>query len=434
MSFSGAKIEMIDIKVFRENPDIIRDSEKKRFKDPARVDKVIDLDLKWRTLLQQINDLRKERNQISKDIGIKKKKNEETLALQEKVKEINLEITKLEIDANEKLIERDKIRYSIGNIILPGVPIAKTEDGDETIRSWGRKTKFNFQPKGHTELLELLQLAELEKSSEISGSRTFYLMKDLVYLNLALIRYAVDFLTSKRGFLPYWTPPFMRRKAMEGASELSDFEDTLYSDTKEDVFFIATSEQTLAALHMNELIEVDTLPRKYCGISQCYRREAGSHGKDTKGIFRVHHFHKVEQFIFCKPNESGMFHEELITNAEELFKGMKIPYRIVNIASGELNDNAAKKYDLEVWFPAQGTYRELVSCSNVTEYQAQKLNITFGKEGGSKEFVHTLNSTAIASERTICAILENFQQEDGSVIIPNILRPYLNGQEKIVPP
>ncbi len=434
MSFSGAKIEMIDIKVFRENPDIIRDSEKKRFKDPARVDKVIDLDLKWRTLLQQINDLRKERNQISKDIGIKKKKNEETLALQEKVKEINLEITKLEIDANEKLIERDKIRYSIGNIILPGVPIAKTEDGDETIRSWGRKTKFNFQPKGHTELLELLQLAELEKSSEISGSRTFYLMKDLVYLNLALIRYAVDFLTSKRGFLPYWTPPFMRRKAMEGASELSDFEDTLYSDTKEDVFFIATSEQTLAALHMNELIEVDTLPRKYCGISQCYRREAGSHGKDTKGIFRVHHFHKVEQFIFCKPNESEMFHEELITNAEELFKGMKIPYRIVNIASGELNDNAAKKYDLEVWFPAQGTYRELVSCSNVTEYQAQKLNITFGKEGGSKEFVHTLNSTAIASERTICAILENFQQEDGSVIIPKILRPYLNGQEKIVPP
>ncbi|WP_455463075.1 serine--tRNA ligase [Candidatus Hodarchaeum mangrovi] len=425
---------MIDIKVFRENPDIIRDSEKKRFKDPARVDKVIDLDLKWRTLLQQINDLRKERNQISKDIGIKKKKNEETLALQEKVKEINLEITKLEIDANEKLIERDKIRYSIGNIILPGVPIAKTEDGDETIRSWGRKTKFNFQPKGHTELLELLQLAELEKSSEISGSRTFYLMKDLVYLNLALIRYAVDFLTSKRGFLPYWTPPFMRRKAMEGASELSDFEDTLYSDTKEDVFFIATSEQTLAALHMNELIEVDTLPRKYCGISQCYRREAGSHGKDTKGIFRVHHFHKVEQFIFCKPNESEMFHEELITNAEELFKGMKIPYRIVNIASGELNDNAAKKYDLEVWFPAQGTYRELVSCSNVTEYQAQKLNITFGKEGGSKEFVHTLNSTAIASERTICAILENFQQEDGSVIIPKILRPYLNGQEKIVPP
>ena len=425
---------MIDIKVFRENPDLIRDSEKKRFKDSARVDKVIDLDLRWRAFLQQINDLRKERNQISRDIGIKKKKKEDTSILQEKVKEINLKISELETDANEKLIERDKIRYSIGNILLPGVPIAKTEDGDETIKSWGRKTKFNFQPKGHTELIELLQLAELEKSSEISGSRTFYLKKDLVYLNLALIRYAVDFLTSKRGFIPYWTPPFMRRKAMEGASELSDFEETLYSDTKEDVFFIATSEQTLAALHMNELIDVDTLPRKYCGISQCYRREAGSHGKDTKGIFRVHHFHKVEQFVFCKPDESEMFHEELIANAEELFKGLKIPYRIVNIASGELNDNAAKKYDLETWFPAQGTYREVVSCSNVTEYQAQKLNITFGKEGGTKEFVHTLNSTAIASERTICAILENFQQEDGSVIIPKILRPYLNGQEKITPP
>jgi len=425
---------MIDIKVFRENPDLIRESEKKRFKDPARIDKVIDLDLRWRTLLQQINDLRKERNQISRDIGIKKKKKEETSALQEKVKEINIKIEELETGANEKLIARDKIRYSIGNIILSGVPIARTEDGDETIRTWGRKNKFSFPPKGHTELIELLKLAELEKSSEISGARTFYLMKDLVYLNLALIRYALDFLTSQRDFLPYWTPPFMRRKAMEGASELSDFEETLYSDTKEDVFFIATSEQTLAALHMNELIDVDTLPRKYCGISQCYRREAGSHGKDTKGIFRVHHFHKVEQFIFCKPDESEIFHEELIANAEELFKGMKIPYRIVNIASGELNDNAAKKYDLEAWFPAQGTYREVVSCSNVTEYQAQKLNITFGKEGGSKKFVHTLNSTAIASERTICAILENFQQENGSVIIPKILRPYLNGQEKIIPP
>ncbi|MHA1215151.1 MAG: serine--tRNA ligase [Candidatus Hodarchaeales archaeon] len=425
---------MIDIKLFRENPEIIKESEKKRFKDPARVDQVLELDKKWREILQQVNSLRKERNTISRQIGQLKREKKSISSLQKKVKDVNTKISKLEAEAKDTLSQRDKIRYSIGNILLPSVPIAETEEGDEEIRTWGKITSFKFKPRSHTELVELLKIAELEKAAEISGSRTFYLIKDLVYLNLALIRYAIDHLTLKKGFIPYWTPPFMRREAMEGASELSDFEETLYSDTNEDVYFIATSEQPLAALHMNELLDVDTLPRKYCGISQCYRREAGSHGKDTKGIFRVHYFHKVEQFIFCKPEDSETIHEELIQNAEELYKGLKIPYRIVNIASGELNDNAAKKYDLEAWFPAQQKYRELVSCSNVTAFQARKLNITFGKAGGKKEYVHTLNSTAIAAERTICAILENYQQEDGSVIIPEVLRPYMNGQDRITPP
>ncbi|MHA1973032.1 MAG: serine--tRNA ligase [Candidatus Hodarchaeales archaeon] len=425
---------MIDIKLFRENPDIIKESEKKRFKDPARVDQVVELDKKWREILQQVNSLRKERNSISRQIGQLKREKKSISSLQKKVKSINNKISKFETEAKKTLSQRDKIRYSIGNILLPGVPIAETEEGDEEIRVWGKKTTFKFQPRSHTELVELLKIAELDKAAEVSGSRTFYMVRDLVYLNLALIHYALDHLTSKKGFIPYWTPPFMRRETMEGASELSDFEETLYSDNNEEVYFIATSEQPLAALHLNELLDVDTLPRKYCGISQCYRREAGSHGKDTKGIFRVHHFHKVEQFIFCKPEDSEAMHEELIQNAEELYQGLKLPYRIVNIASGELNDNAAKKYDLEAWFPAQGKYRELVSCSNVTAFQARKLNITFGKAGGKKDYVHTLNSTAIAAERTICAILENYQQEDGSVIIPEVLRPYMNDQEKITPP
>jgi seryl-tRNA synthetase len=421
---------MIDIKLFRENPEIIRESEKKRFKDVSRVDKVVKLDEQWRKLLQQVNDLRKERNTISRQIGPLKKKGEDISSLTKRVNKIKTDITRIEKKSDKILEERDSLRYVIGNILLPGVPIAENEEGDETIRTWGDKPKFKFPVKSHTELVESLDVAELGKASEVSGSRTYYLKNQLVFLNLALIQYALLVL-SEKGFTPFWTPPFLRRNVMEGASELSDFEEQLYHDAKEDVFFIATSEQTLAALHLDELIDIDTLPRKYCAVSQCYRREAGSHGKDTKGLFRVHHFEKVEQFVFTHSKSSEDMHEELIQNAETLFQGLKLPYQIVNIASGELNANAAKKYDLEAWFPAQNAYRELVSCSNVTDYQARKLNVTTGKAGGEKIFVHTLNSTAIATERTICAILENYQQEDGSVIIPEVLRPFMNGQTSI---
>lgn len=424
---------MIDIKVFRENSDLIRESQNKRFKDPNLVDQVIALDEEWRKLLQEVNALRKERNQISRQIGPLKRKGESTKSLEEKVKKVNSNISKKEEKANIKLEERDKIRYSIGNILLPGVPIAKTEEGDVTIREWGEIPKFNFPVKSHTQLVDDLNVAEVEKAAEVSGSRTFYLMNEFVFLNLALIQYALDFLVKEKNFVPFWTPPFLRREIMEGASELDDFESTLYSDSNENVFFIATSEQTLAAFHANELLEPKTLPRKYTGISQCYRREAGSHGKDTKGIFRVHHFHKVEMFLFSHPENSEEMHEEMIVNAEELYKRLEIPYRIVNIASGELNANAAKKYDLEAWFPAQQKYRELVSCSNCTGYQSTKLNTQYGKAGGEKAFLHTLNSTAIACERTLCAIIENYQQEDGSVIIPKALRKYLHGMEKITP-
>jgi seryl-tRNA synthetase len=422
---------MIDIKIFRENPEIIRESEQKRFKDPKRVDEVIELDEKWRQLLQQVNTLRMERNKISREIGPKKKKGEDIEPLKNHVNEIKQKISNLESEINNVLQERDIKRYSIGNILLPGVPIAKTEEGNEIIRKWGKIAKFTYPIKGHTELIESLGLANIEKAAEVSGARTFYLTNQMVFFNLALIQFALDFLVDEKNFIPIWTPPFMRRDAMEGASELGDFEDTLYNDPKEDIFYIATSEQPLAAYHMGELLDVDSLPRKYCGVSQCYRREAGSHGKDTKGIFRVHHFHKIEQFIFSNPENSERMHEEMIQNAEELYKRLELPYKIVNIASGELNDNAAKKYDLECYFPAQNTYREVVSCSNCTDFQARKLNITFGKAGGEKDYLHTLNSTAIATERTLCAILENYQQDDGSVIIPKVLRPYMKNITRI---
>ncbi len=413
---------MLDINLFRENPDIIKKSEKKRFKDPSVVDKVIEFDNKWRKRLKELQKLKHEKNEISNKIAKLKKEKKSTEDLIIRAGEIDNKIFGLEREIQFLKNERDAYRYKIGNIIDDDVPVAPTEDGNEIIRTVGKIRDFNFDLKGHAELVE--RFAELERAAKISGARTYYLKGDLVLLNLALIEFAIKKLIKKK-FLPMWTPFFMNKKYMRGAAELSDFEETLYKLEGEDSYLIATSEQTLASLHSEEVLDEKELPLKYCGISTCFRKEAGSHGKDTKGIFRVHQFEKVEQFVFCKPDQSWKIFEELIKNMEEIYQELKIPYRIVNIASGELNDNASKKYDLEAWFPAQGKYRELGSCSNCTDFQARKLNIKFGKYGGKKEFVHTLNSTAIATERTISCILENYQQKDGSIIVPSVLRKFV---------
>ncbi len=413
---------MLDINLFRENPDIIKKSEKKRFKDPSVVDKVIEFDNKWRKRLNELQKLKHEKNEISNKIAKLKKEKKSTEDLIIRAGEIDNKIFGLEREIQFLKNERDAYRYKIGNIIEDDVPVAPTEDGNEIIRTVGKIRDFNFDLKGHAELVE--RFAELERAAKISGARTYYLKGDLVLLNLALIDFAIKKLIKKK-FLPMWTPFFMNKKYMRGAAELSDFEETLYKLEGEDSYLIATSEQTLASLHSEEVLDEKELPLKYCGISTCFRKEAGSHGKDTKGIFRVHQFEKVEQFVFCKPDQSWKIFEELIKNMEEIYQELKIPYRIVNIASGELNDNASKKYDLEAWFPAQGKYRELGSCSNCTDFQARKLNIKFGKYGGKKEFVHTLNSTAIATERTISCILENYQQKDGSIIVPSVLRKFV---------
>jgi len=413
---------MLDINLFRENPEIIKKSEKKRFKDPSVVDKVIEFDNKWRKRLKELQKLKHDKNEISNKIAKLKKEKKSTEDLIIRAGEIDNKIFGLEREIQFLKNERDAYRYKIGNIIEDDVPVAPTEDGNEIIRTVGKIRDFNFDLKGHAELVE--RFAELERAAKISGARTYYLKGDLVLLNLALIEFAIKKLIKKK-FLPMWTPFFMNKKYMRGAAELSDFEETLYKLEGEDSYLIATSEQTLASLHSEEVLDEKELPLKYCGISTCFRKEAGSHGKDTKGIFRVHQFEKVEQFVFCKPDQSWKIFEELIKNMEEIYQELKIPYRIVNIASGELNDNASKKYDLEAWFPAQGKYRELGSCSNCTDFQARKLNIKFGKYGGKKEFVHTLNSTAIATERTISCILENYQQKDGSIIVPSVLRKFV---------
>ncbi|MFW9829265.1 MAG: serine--tRNA ligase [Candidatus Thorarchaeota archaeon] len=425
---------MLDIELFRNNLDKIIESEKKRFKDPSIAEKVLEYDVKWRAILQELQELQKQRNELSIQIGeLKKlKQNDKAKEAVSKSTEIKNKIDELEKLKSINFEKRETYRYMVGNILHESVPIGETEEHDETVRTVGEITKFNYNPLSHVDLISKIDGADIKKASEIVGSRYYYLKGDLVLLNLALMKFALDHLIS-RNYIPMWTPYFTKHEVMKAAAELADFEEQLYKIEGEDLYMIATSEQTLAAYHYDEIIEPRRLPLKYVGISSCFRREAGSHGKDTLGIFRVHRFEKIEQFIFCKPEESWKYFEELIANAEELYKLLKIPYRIVNIASGELNDNAAKKYDLEAWFPASNSYRELVSCSNCLDYQARKLKIRMGKVGSQKEkeILHTLNATGIATERTICCILENYQNEDHSIRIPEVLQKYMNDRSII---
>jgi len=424
---------MLDIKLFRENPDLIRRSEKKRFRGIENVDKVIEYDTKWRDGLKKLNELRAERNKLSKSFNETRKRDKEELEiLQIKAKEVSREITMLEPQISEFIEKRDQYRYKVGNIVDEDVPVSETEEDNLLITEEGIIPSFNFEPSNHVDLIEGVDGAEFKSASEISGSRFYYLKADMVYLNMALLKFAMDIL-SEKGFTPFQTPFFIKHDVIKETAELADFEETLYKVEGEDLYLIATSEQTLAALHRGDIIDERTLPRKYCGISSCFRREAGSHGRDTLGIFRVHQFEKIEQFVFCSEEDSKNIHQELLENAEIIYKKLKIPYRIVSIVSSELNDNASKKYDLEGWFPGSNTYRELVSCTNCTDYQARKLNARCGIQGDSNslKMCHTLNSTAVATERTICCILENYQQEDGTIRIPEVLVPYMNGKTVI---
>jgi len=436
---------MLDMRIFREKPEAITESEKKRFKDPKNVDKVIEFDRKWRSSLQRAEKLKHRRNLISKEIAELKKSKKPTRKKIGEMKGINREIEKNDKNSGEHLSKRDIYRYRIGNILDGRVPVGKTEKENSFVRAWGKPMVYRdhvgnfkresygklkpketgFLPRSHVDILEKLDLADMGRAAKLSGARFYYLKNELVYLNLALIRFSMDFL-SEQGFVPAWTPFMLRKDPMARASELSDFENQLYKIEKEDLFLIATAEQTLAALHMNEILQEEELPKAYAGFSTNFRREAGSHGKDTKGLFRVHQFDKVEQFVFCKPEDSEEWFEKLIKNAETLYQKLEIPYRVMSVCSGEINDNASLKYDLETWMPAQGRFREVVSCSNCTDYQPRKLNVKFANGKGEKFFPHAINSTAIATGRTIVAILENYQRKDGSVEIPKALKPYLN--------
>ena len=406
---------MLDIQLFRKNPEVIFDSEKKRFKDTEE---------------KRLNFLRSEKNRLSK--SFKQAKADGTIdEVIAQSKSVANEIKELSPKIEEYMKLREDNRYKVGNIIDEDVPISDTEDDNVIVKTYGEIPEFDFEPLNHVDLIEKIDGADLQTAASVSGARFYYLKRDILHLNLALIRFALSELEAK-DYIPLQTPFFVKGEVAAETSELGEFEETLYKVENEDLYLIATAEQTLAAIHRNEIIAPEELPIKYCALSTCFRKEAGSHGKDTLGIFRVHQFEKIEQFVYTTPEQSKEAHKQLLEVTEELYQKLGLTYRIVAIVSSALNDNAAIKYDLEAWFPGSNTYRELVSCTNCKDYQARKTNTRYGKAGsGDAQILHTLNSTAIATERTICCLLENYQQEDGSIKVPEVLVPYMNGKTVI---
>ncbi|HLD87490.1 MAG TPA: serine--tRNA ligase [Candidatus Nanoarchaeia archaeon] len=421
---------MLDIKFIRENPDAVRRDLKKR-NDEEKLKWLLDLldkEEEYRKLLGENQKLRASKNVLAQEVNALKKAGKDIAQKLQEVKDLPNRIK----ESDDKIaIVKEKIDFylmRIPNILHDSVPAGKDGSENIVVKEVGAKPTFDFELKPHGELLVEKGLANFEKAAEVCGQGFYYLLGDAARLEMALSMYAVEKLVAK-GYQLVSPPLMLRRAPYEGVTDLADFENMMYKIDGEDLFLIATSEHPIAALHKGETFDEKSLPIKMVGFSPCFRKELGSHSIDTKGIFRVHHFNKVEQFVFCRPQDSWKFHEELIANAEEVFKELGIPYRVVNICTGDIGIVAAKKYDIEAWMPRENTYREVVSCSNCTSYQATRLGIKF-TAGNEKEYIHTLNSTVVATSRALRAIIENFQQKDGKVKVPKPLQKYL-GKEFI---
>ncbi len=423
---------MLDIKFISENPDVVKKDLKKR-KETEKlkwVDDAVRLYREYGKILFDVQNLRKRRNDASQEVAKLKKEGRSASKLIREIKDIPGKIEKKEARAGKLREKMDWYLLRMPNLMHQSVPVGADENDNKVVRKWGKPPRFRFRPRDHIDLTKTLDLVDTDKASKVAGSRFYYLKNDLVLLNQALIRYALDFIV-KRGYRLLQPPYMLRRDAIGGAVALSDFEDVIYKVEGEDLYLIGTSEHPMLALHMNEIIE-GGLPVKYAAVSPCFRKEAGAHGRDTKGIFRVHQFEKVEMFIFSKPEDSWDMHEELIKNIEDFFRTLKLPYRVMNICTGDLGTVAAKKYDLDVWLPGQGAYREMGSCSNCTDYQSRRSGIRFRERTNDPtRHPHTLNSTLVATERALIAILENYQQADGTIKVPAALVPYMNGAKVI---
>jgi seryl-tRNA synthetase len=407
---------MLDIKFVRENSEKVKKGVAAKQFDPAIVDKVLELDKKRRNLLQETERLRAERNKISKD---------NTEGARKRGKEIKENLKKLEPELRGLEKEYKDALYKVPNLAADDVKVGKDESENEVVRKWGEPTKFDFKPKDHLELGETLDIIDVKRAAKVSGTRFGYLKGDAVLLEFALVQFSLETLI-KEGFIPVVPPVLIKKDAMSGMGYLEHGgEEDMYVLEKDNLVLVGTSEQSIGPMHRDEVFRADELPKRYVGFSACLRREAGSWGKDTRGILRVHHFDKVEMFSFCKAESSDKEHEYLLSLQEKLFQAMNIPYQVVKMCTGDLGAPAARKYDLDVWLPSQGKYREVTSTSNATDFQARRLNIKYQEKGESR-FVHTLNGTAFAISRTIIAILENYQQKNGSVVVPEVLRKWVD--------
>ena len=420
---------MLDISMFREHSEVIRADHDRRGLSHEAIDEVIRLDEEWRKARYEVDQLRKARNDAARGIaGAKKAGDSEAVdKILAEVADIGSRIDELSELSDDYLAKRDVLRMSIPNILHDAVPIGE-DDQKNTLHSMhGEKIELGFEPKNHNDLIEMNGWVDQARGAKVTGSRFYFLQGDLARLDMALQQYGADFLM-QRGYTLVQPPLMMNREAYEGVTDLADFETVMYGIEPDKYYLIATSEHPLTAMRMDEVIEPSELPIKLVGVSPCFRREVGAHGLSDRGIWRVHQFTKVEQIIISHPDDSWEHHEDLLTNAVDMWDSLGLHYRVVNICTGDMGTVAARKYDLEAWLPGAGQYKEVVSCSNCTDYQANRLRMRYRTSEGN-EAVHTLNSTAIATSRALVAIMEQNQTEDGRVSIPEVLRPYVGGQE-----
>ncbi len=422
---------MLDVKLIRENPDVIRNDLKKR-NDPDKLkllDQIINSDKRLRDLTQQADALKYKRNQFTEQISQMKRKGEDARNKIAEMVDVASAIRGLDQEIGDLRAETQNAMMRLPNILHESVPVGASGDDNVLVRSFGSAKRGKLELMDHIDLGIKLGMIDIERAAKISGARFYFLKGRLAILEMSLMRYAIDFLAKKK-FTLVLPPYMMNTGAYRGVVDLSDFNDVLYKIDGEDLHMIATSEHPLTAMHMDETLLKENLPLTYAGFSVNFRKEAGSHGKDTKGIFRVHQFGKVEQIVMCDPADSWSWHEKLVSNAEAITKALKIPYRVVNICTGDIGTVAAKKYDIEAWMPVQQRYREIVSCSNCTDYQARRLNIKLREKEGAppSSLVHTLNSTAV-TDRVLVAIMENFQTVDGTIKIPKALVKYTGFRE-----
>ena len=414
---------MLDPKIIRDKPELI----KQMLKDRAvefDFEKMLELNKTRKEMMMQSDELKQKRNQMSVKIGNEKKAGKDASELLKEMGDISKKLDELESDRKTVDENYHNLSFSIPNLIHDSVPKGADESFNKEVRTWGEIPKFDFDVKDHIDLGLELDIVDLERASKTAGARFYYLKDGLVKLGQSLTAFALDFVSSKNYNLIQ--PPYMiNRQSMEGAVIADDFEDVIYKVQDEDLFLIGTSEHAIASMYYDEILEGSKIPLRYASISPCFRKEAGAHGKDQKGIFRVHQFEKIEQFIFCRPEESWEEHEKMIKSTEEFYQQLEIPYRLMLLSSGDMGKVSAKTYDIEAWMAGQNAYREIVSCSNCIDYQSRRLKIRFReKSNEDTKYIHTLNSTLVAIERTMVAILENNQTKDGHVEIPKVLQKY----------
>lgn len=423
---------MLDVKLLRNNFDEVRQKLQNRGEDLGEFEKFGELDKRRRTLIVETEALKSQRNEVSQEIAKLKREKQDADAKIEEMRVVGDRIKTLDIELREIDEKLDMILMSIPNIPHESTPVGESEDDNVEIRKWGEVREFDFEPKAHWDLGTDLDILDFENAAKVTGSRFVFYKKLGARLERALINFMMDLHSNEHGYEEMLPPYMVNRASMTGTGQLPKFEEDAFLIEAEDYFLIPTAEVPVTNYHREDILKAEDLPRKYTAFSACFRSEAGSAGRDTRGLIRQHQFNKVELVQFVKPEDSYAALEKLTGNAEEVLRRLELPYRVLSMCTADLGFTAAKKYDLEVWIPSYNSYREISSCSNFESFQARRANIRFRREPGSKpEYVHTLNGSGLALGRTVAAILENYQDADGSVRIPKVLQGYMGGIEKI---